>query len=81
MMLIGYSNYYNAGSASSYCPVLLVHSKYLLHYMLSIPKFLPAPILPMSARSLEKNSSIFWNSLCPTAHSALVRNSINNYRV
>ena len=28
--------------------------QYLLHYKFSIPKFLPAPISPMSARSLQK---------------------------
>ena len=37
--------------------------QYLLHCKLSIPKFLPAPISSMSARSLLKNSSSFWNSL------------------
>ena len=55
--------------------------QYLLHYKLSIPKFLPAPVLPMSARSLQKNSSGFWNSLSPTASSASITDSINNYRV
>ena len=30
---------------------------------LSIPKSLPAPISPMSAKSQQKNSSRFWNSL------------------
>ena len=55
--------------------------QYLLHYKLSIPKFLPAPVSPMSARSLQKNSSSFWNSLSPTASSTSTRNSINNYRV
>ena len=55
--------------------------QYLLHYKLSIPKFLPAPILPMSARSIQKNSSSFWYSLSPTASSASTRNSINKYRV
>ena len=44
-------------------------------------KILPAPISPMSARSLHKNSSGFWNSLSPTASSALIRNSTNNNRV
>ena len=34
----------------------------------------------MSARSLQKHSSRFWNSLSPTAFSASTRNSINNYR-
>ena len=37
--------------------------QYLLHYKLSIPKFLPAPVSPVSARSLQNNSSSFWNSL------------------
>ena len=55
--------------------------QYLLHYKLSIPKFLPAPISPMSARSLQKNSSSFWNSLSTSTSSASTRNSINNYRV
>ena len=55
--------------------------QYLLHYKLSIPKFLPAPVSPMFARSFEKNSSSFWNSLSPTAFSAWIRNSINNYRL
>ena len=55
--------------------------QYLLHCKLSIPKFLPVPISPMSARSLQKNSSSFWNSLSPTASSASTRNSLNNYRV
>ena len=41
--------------------------QYLLHYKSSILKFLPAPISPMSARYLQKNSSSFWNSLSPTA--------------
>ena len=54
--------------------------QYLLHYKLSIPKFLPAPVSPMSTRSLWKNSSSFWNSLSPTTSSASTRNSINNYR-
>ena len=54
---------------------------YLLHYKLSIPKFLPAPISPMSARSLQKNKSGFQNSLSQTMSSASIRNSINNYRV
>ena len=45
----------------------------------SIPKFLPAPVSPMSARSQQKNSSSFWNSLSPTGSSASTRNSINNY--
>ena len=45
-----------------------------------IPKFLPAPISPMSARYLQKNSSSFWNSLSPTESSASTGNSINNYR-
>ena len=44
-------------------------------------KFLPAPMSPMSARSLQKNSSGFWNSLSSTRSSALIRNSINNYKV
>ena len=35
----------------------------------------------MSARSLQNNSSSFWNSLSPTASSASTRNSINSYRV
>ena len=48
---------------------------------LSIPKFLPAPISHMSARSLHKNASSFWNSLSPMASSASTRNSMNNYRV
>ena len=55
--------------------------QYLLHYKLSIPKFLPASISPMSARSLQKNLSSIWNSLSPTGSSASTRNSINNYRV
>ena len=55
--------------------------QYLLHYKLSIPKFWPAPISPMSARSLQKNSSSFWNSFSPTASSVSTRNSINNYRM
>ena len=50
----------------------------LLHYKLSIPIFLPAPISPMSARSLQKNSSSFWNSLTSIASSASIRNFINN---
>ena len=54
--------------------------QYLLHYKLSIPKFLPAPVSPMSTRSLKKNSSIFWNSLSPTASFSSI-SSINNYRV
>ena len=41
----------------------------------------PAPISPMSARCLQKNSSSFWNSLSPTASSASTRNSIKYYRV
>ena len=44
-------------------------------------KFLPASISPMSARSLQKNSSSFWNSLSPTTSSASIRNSIKNYRL
>ena len=44
-------------------------------------KILPAPVSPMSARSLQKNASNFWNSLYPTASSASTRNSINNYRL
>ena len=55
--------------------------QYLLHYKLSIPKFLPAPVSPMSARSLQNNSSTFWNLLSPTASYASIRNSINNYRL
>ena len=51
--------------------------QYLLQYKLSIPKFLPAPISPIFARSLQKNSSSFWNSLSPTASSVSRRNSIN----
>ena len=35
-------------------------------------KILPAPISPMSARSLQENLSSFWNSLSPTASSATV---------
>ena len=34
-----------------------------IHYKLSIPKFLLAPVSAMSARSLQKKSSSFWNSL------------------
>ena len=56
-------------------------SQYLLHYKLSIKRFLPAPVSPMSARYLQKNSSSFSNSLSPTASSASTRNSINNYRM
>ena len=37
--------------------------QYLLYCKLSIPKFLPAPISSIFARSLQKNSSSFWNSL------------------
>ena len=48
---------------------------------LSIPKFLSAPISPMSPRSLQKNSSSFWNSLSPNASFDSTRNSINDYRV
>ena len=44
-------------------------------------KLLPAPVSPMFARSLQTNSSSFWNSLAPTASSASTRNSVNNYRV
>ena len=44
-------------------------------------KILSAPVSPTSARSLQKNSSSFWNSLSQTASSASIRNSINNYRV
>ena len=55
--------------------------QYLLHYELSIPNFLSAPVSPMSARSIQKNSSSFWNSLSPTASSASIKKSINNYRV
>ena len=44
-------------------------------------KFLPAPVSPMSARFLQKNSSSFWNSLSQSASSTSIRNSINNYRV
>ena len=32
---------------------LYTSKHYLLHYKLSIPKFLPAPTSPMSARSLQ----------------------------
>ena len=32
-------------------------------------------------KTLQKNLSSFWNSLSPTAFSASIRNSINNYRV
>ena len=55
--------------------------QYLLHYKISIPKFLPVLLSPISTRSLEKNSLSSWNSLSPTASSASARNSINNYRV
>ena len=55
--------------------------KYMMHYKLSIPKSLPAPMSPMSARCPQKNSSSFWNSLSPTASSASARNSINNFKV
>ena len=34
-----------------------------------------------NARSLQKNSVSFWNSLSLTASSASTRNSINNYKV
>ena len=44
-------------------------------------KILLVPVSPMAARSLQKNSSSFWNSLSPTASSASTRNFINNYRV
>ena len=47
--------------------------QYLLHYKLSIPKFLPAPISPMFARSLQKNSSSFQNSLSSIASSATTK--------
>ena len=50
--------------------------QYLLHYKLSIPKFLPAPVSPTYARYLPKDLSSFWNSLSPTASSASIRNSI-----
>ena len=36
---------------------LFTSIRVLLHYKLSIPKFPPAPISPISARSLQKNSS------------------------
>ena len=55
--------------------------QYLLHYKLLIPKLLPAPVSPISSRSLQKNSTSFWNSLSPTASSPSIRNSINSYRV
>ena len=48
-------------------------------YQLS--KFVPAPASPTSARYLQNISLSFWNSPSPTASSASVRNSINNYRV
>ena len=55
--------------------------QYLLYYKLSIPKFLPAPIIPMSTRSLWKTSSSFRNSLYLNASSASTRNSVNGYRI
>ena len=45
-----------------------------LDYKLSISEFPPASVSPMSARSLQKNSSSFWNSLSPTASSASIQN-------
>ena len=45
------------------------------------PKISTCTSSPMSARSLQKNSLSFWNSLSPTASSASTRNSINNYWV
>ena len=53
--------------------------QHLLHYKLSITKFLPAPVSPMSATSLHKKL-IKILELTLTI-SASTRNSVNNYRV
>ena len=47
---------------------------YLLHYKLSILKFLPAPVSQMSARSLHTNSSCCWHLFSPTASSTSTKN-------